>query len=332
MRHRVGLGEGLMRLRERYSAAPMMPVMLPVVDEAGRPHGQIYLQSLSRFTTLDFAVSPRSALIIGAAGFIGSVLARKLIAGGWSVTVRNIDTMVEAASGVDASIYLANLVDDPAVSMAPQMVLETNYLASTARAHLCAYLNVNRFVYTASCSVYRASANLDAFLDKRSPTAPLSLYRKMKLMVEEAILATTRQPNPLFAPTILRLGMVFGLSHRSRFDLVDNVLVKEACKQGRIRLFGVDQWRPQVPVRDLARAILQVLEAPLDRVWAETLNVSNTGQNHTIAELGIFAAEVFPGLQVIREAGATDPRSYRMSCDKIRDGFGFHTEISVPVV
>jgi len=209
------------------------------------------------------------------------------------------------------------------------MALKTNYLAATALAHLCAYLNVNRFVYTSSCSVYGASADPDAFLDERSPTAPLSLYGKMKLLVEEAILATAAQPNRLFAPTILRLGTVFGLSHRARFDLVVNTLVKEASKHGRIRLFGGDQWRPQVHVSDVASAILHVLEAPLDRVRAETFNVGSTDQNHTIADLGAFAAEVFPGLEIVREEGTTDPRSYRVSCDKIRDVLGFHTEISV---
>lgn len=359
IRHQAGLGEVLDRLRKRYSAAPMMYAMVPVVDEDGRPHGLIDLQSLSRVTELGFTVSPRSALVIGGAGFIGSMLTRKLIEGGWSVTVldsflygtdsleglddlnpgrlrvirgdvRNIDTMVEAVSGVDAAIYLAELVGDPAVSMAPQMALKTNYLAATALAHLCAYLNVNRFVYTSSCSVYGASADPEALLTELSPTAPVSLYGKMKLLVEEAILATATQPNRLFAPTILRLGTVFGLSHRARFDLVVNTLVKEACKHGRIRLFGGDQWRPQVHVSDVARAILQVLEAPLDRVRAETFNVGSTDQNHTIAELGVFAAEVFPGLEVIREADASDPRSYRVSCDKIRDALGFHTEISVP--
>ena len=102
---------------------------------------------------------------------------------------KSIDTIVEAVDGVDAVIYLAELVGDPAVSVAPQTALKTNYLAVTTLANLCAYLNINRFVYTSSCSVYGASENPDALLDEGSVIAPVSLYGKIKLMVEEAVLS-----------------------------------------------------------------------------------------------------------------------------------------------
>ena len=352
---RSGIQDVLEGLRKHYAAAPMMYAMVPVVDDTRRVSGLIDLRSLARIRDLGFRVRSRSALLIGGAGYIGSMLTRKLVEDGWSVTildtflygedslagldtdqvriirgdVRNIDNMVEAASDVDAAVYLAELVGDPAVSTAPQTALKTNYLAATALAHLCAYLNINRFVYLSSCSVYGASQKPDSFLTEESPTAPVSLYGTMKLLVEETVLSTARQPNRLFAPTILRLGTVFGLSARPRFDLVVNTLVKEACKHGRIRLFGGEQWRPQIHVRDVARAIVRVIEAPLDRVRGQTFNVGSTEQNHTVADLGEFARQVFPQLEVICDRQATDPRSYRVDCDKIRDALGFRTEISV---
>jgi nucleoside-diphosphate-sugar epimerase len=151
----------------------------------------------------------------------------------------------------------------------------------------------------------------------------------IKLLVEDAVISMVRQPNRLFAPTILRLGTVFGLSHRPRFDLVVNTLVKDASTKGAIELFGGSQWRPYVHVGDVARAIVRVLDAPLDIVRAQVLNVGNTEQNYTIDDLGDFTKEVFPDLRIVRKRDRVDPRNYRVSCDKIRDLLNFTTEVSV---
>ncbi len=346
----------LAEFRRLYTAG-MMYAMAPVTDGDGRVLGLVNLQSLAQHASdPGLPVSHRRVLVIGGAGFIGSVLTRQLIACGWSVRVldrflyeqdslagldenkleivqgdvKNIDVIVDAIEGVDAVVYLAELVGDPAVSIAPQTALKTNYLAVTTLAHLCAYLGINRFVYTSSCSVYGATANPDVLLTEESPTAPVSLYGKIKLLVEEAVLSMARQPNRLFAPTVLRLGTVFGLSPRVRFDLVVNTLVKNAYKTGRIEVFGGAQWRPQVHVADVGRAIINILDAPLDAVRAQIFNVGGTQNNHTIDELGDMVNEAFPSITVTRRNTETDPRNYRVNCDKIHDVLGFEPEISVP--
>ncbi len=343
----------IMRL---YSVDNMMYAMVPVIDGGDRVQGLIDLQSLARHASdLYTPISHRRALVIGGAGYIGSMLTRQLLEEGWSVRVldrflytqdslaglgedkveilrgdvKNIDVIVGAIEGVDAVIYLAELVGDSTVSIAPRTALKTNYLAVTALAHLCTYLNINRFIYTSSCSVYGASSSPDVFLTEESPTAPVSLYGKMKLLVEEAVLSTARLPNQLFAPTILRIGTVFGFSHRPRFDLVVNTFVKNACKSGKIELFGGNQWRPQVHVGDVAQAIVQVFNAPLDTVRSQIFNIGSTAQNYTIDALGDFAKEVFPDLEIIHKDAMADPRNYRVNCDKIRDLLGFETEITV---
>ena len=63
-----------------------------------------------------------------------------------------------------------------------------------------------------------------------------------------------------FAPVILRLGTIYGLSGRTRFDLVINLLTAKAVVENEITVFGGDQWRPFLHVDDAARAILQVLQ------------------------------------------------------------------------
>ncbi|MDP6475596.1 MAG: NAD-dependent epimerase/dehydratase family protein [Alphaproteobacteria bacterium] len=344
----------LARLKALY-ATEQMHVMVPVVDGGRRPLGMIDVQSLlMRAPGSDFSPRRRTVLVVGGAGYIGSVLVRKLLVDGWAVRVldvflygrqslsglageidivtgdaKNIDTLVEVVEGVDAVVYLAELVGDPAVSQAPQTALKTNYLAVTALAQLCEYLNINRFVYTSSCSVYGASTNPDEFLTELSATAPVSLYGKIKLMVEEAVLSMARRPNQLFAPTILRLGTVYGCSPRARFDLVVNTLTKHALTRGAIDLFGGEQWRPHVHVGDVARAIVGVLDAPLDSVRAEIFNVGDSEQNYTINAIGDIVGAVFPGLTVNRINSSVDARNYRVNCVKLHGALAFEIETDV---
>ena len=332
-----------------------LQVMIPVVDSERRPLGMIDLQTLLTRSPEDgLAPRRRTVLVVGGAGYIGSVLVRKLRAEGWAVRVldlflygrrslaglegdidviegdaKNIDTLVEAVADVDAVVYLAELVGDPAVAQAPQTALKTNYLAVTALAQLCGYLNINRFVYTSSCSVYGASTNPDEFLTEISATEPVSLYGKIKLMVEDSVLSIAKGSNQSFAPTILRLGTVYGCSPRPRFDLVVNTLVKHAASRGAIDLFGGEQWRPHVHVGDVARAIATVLDAPLDSVCTQIFNVGDSDQNYTIKALGTLVAAAFPDVIVNRKNAEVDRRNYRVNCAKLRDSLGFEIETTV---
>ena len=94
-------------------------------------------------------------------------------------------------------------------------------------------------------------------------------------------------------------------------------------------MFGGNQWRPHVHVRDVGRAIVSVLNAPLITVRSRIFNVGSTEQNHTIDELSELAKQVFPDLEVVRKNAESDPRNYRVNCDRIREVLGFDTEISV---
>ncbi len=343
-------------LRKRYSDMFMLYAMVPVITKDKKVMGLISLESLtSSFSGPKLKLNHRTVLIVGGAGYIGSVLARKLLDDGWTVRVLdkllyggdslkdikhekfslllgdagNIDDIVRAVEGVDAVVYLAELVGDPACSIAPQTTLKTNYLAVTAMAHLCSHLNINRFVYTSSCSVYGASDNPEDILRENSPIHPVSLYGRMKVRVEQSILSVCNLPNPLFAPTILRLSTVFGNSYRPRFDLVVNTFVKNAIQKGKIEIFGGNQWRPNVHVRDVAGAITKVLCAPAEDVRGQVFNVGNNGLNYTINDLADIAKEVFPSVEIIKKTGLTDPRNYRVGFDKIKDVLGFETKMDI---
>lgn len=340
----------------RYGDISFLYAMLPVITDDNKISGLISLESLTSYLSCPkLKLKHRTVLIVGGAGYIGSVLTRELLANGWSVKVLdkllygegsfkglnqeefvlnrgdagNVDDIVRSAEGVDAVVYLAELVGDPACYIAPQSTLKTNYLAVTAMAHLCSHLNINRFIYTSSCSVYGASKDPNDILNEGSLAKPVSLYGRIKSLVEKSILSVCNMPNPLFTPTILRLATVFGNSYRPRFDLVVNTFVKNALQKNQIEVFGGDQWRPNIHVRDVADAIIKVLNAPAEKMRGQILNVGSNRLNYKVDHLADIAKEVFPSLKVIRKKSLVDQRNYRVDFSKIKELLGFEFKTGV---
>jgi nucleoside-diphosphate-sugar epimerase len=283
----------------------------------------------------------QKVLVIGGAGYIGSVLTRKLLSKGYKVTVldkflygkeslkdvesnpnlkiiggdtRHIEDIMCSITDIDAVIHLAELVGDPACSLNPATTLEINYLATKAIASICKHFQINRLIYASSCSVYGAS-NKNQLLTEESMLNPVSLYAKMKIASENALL---EMKDDNFLPTILRLATVFGFSHRPRFDLVVNLLTAKAIKENKITIFGGKQWRPNVHVEDVADTIIAVLESPIEKVGGQVFNVGSEKNNHTIAEIGKQVKQIVPEAEIIEERG-TDERDYKVNFSKLRN-------------
>jgi len=145
-------------------------------------------------------------------------------------------------------------------------------------------------------------------------------------MSEQAVLGIS---NPLFAPTILRLGTVFGHSHRPRFDLVVNAFAKNAFFKNQIEVFGGDQWRPNVHVDDVSGAIIKVLEAPIEKVSRKIFNVGGSKQNHTVNEIAALTKGVFPEMEIKRSKNLEDTRNYKVDFGKIEKTLGYRANVSV---
>ncbi len=336
--------------------AERTPALIPAVDAGGRPVG-LYSSAelLNRSGTgpqAGVGAEHRGRIVvIGGAGYIGSVLVRQLLDAGHSVTVldsllygdasirelaghprfefvkgdtRHIDDLVPVIRRAGAVAHLAELVGDPLCERDPQMTFEINCAATSAVARMCGYLQVNRFVYLSSCSVYGASSDPDAVLDERSELAPVSVYARTKINSERLILSVA---DGNFSPVVLRLGTVFGLSQRPRFDLVVNTLSAQAVREGKVRIHGGGQWRPFVHVADVGRAISLALEAPLEQVRGQVFNV--VGASHRIDEVGEMIAAAVPGTRIVREKETVDRRNYRVSGDRARDTLGLPAPVTV---
>jgi nucleoside-diphosphate-sugar epimerase len=122
---------------------------------------------------------------------------------------------------------------------------------------------------------------------------------------------------------VLRLASLFGLSPRPRFDLLVNQLAARAASGRRVDVFGGGQWRPFVHVRDAARAIACVLEAPCALVAGRVWNVGADAQNHTLANVAEVIARLVPEARLVPREPAPDPRSHRVSFARIGAALGF---------
>lgn len=285
-------------------------------------------------------------LVIGGAGYIGSVLSRYLLERGYKVSVldqvlfgeepikellksknftftkgdsRNLTDILPALEDVDAVVHLAGLVGDPACAVSEDLTIDINLASTKMLKDLCEARGIKRFVFASTCSVYGVSSEI---LNENSELNPVSLYARTKID-SEAVLLNGNSSG--FAPTILRFATVFGLSPRPRFDLVVNTFVGNALFRKKIEVFGGNQWRPFVHTRDIARAIELVLAADKEKVANQIFNVGDNRLNLTISDLADKIKLALPEIEIINHGDSPDPRNYRVNFDKIRSILGFES-------
>ncbi len=286
----------------------------------------------------------RHVLVIGGAGYIGSALLPRLLAQGYRVRLldlllygpdpiiewidhphleilqadfRQIDRVVEAMQGVDAVIHLGGIVGDPACALDEELTTEVNVMATRMIAEVAKGSGVTHFIFASTCSVYGAS---DHILDEHSELNPVSLYARSKIASERVLM---QMSDNRFAPVILRFGTIYGLSGRTRFDLVVNLLTAKALVDGEITVFGGDQWRPFVHVDDAAHVLLMVLQAPLDLVRNQVFNVGSNEQNYTIQEIGEIVHSLVPAAALVSRGEDADRRNYWVNFNKINRALNF---------
>ena len=323
---------------------------LPVVNSEGKiveilsfeDVGNI--RDITEIETPAERLSARRVLVVGGAGFLGSVLTRKLLSRGFRVRVldsfiygrksldelsgnenlevtegdlRNIHTCVSALADIDAVVLLAAIVGDPASKVRPTQTIETNVLAAQALAMASKLHHIPRFLYASTCSVYGIG---DAILDENAPLNPVSLYARTKIESEKIILD---MGDEYFCPTVLRMGTLYGFSPRMRFDLVVNTMSMKSQVAGGIQVFGGSQWRPLLGVEDAAEVYIRCLEAGLEDVGNQVFNVGSDNQNYRIDEVARIISDALGGIPISRDNSNLDSRDYRVSFAKLATVLGY---------
>jgi nucleoside-diphosphate-sugar epimerase len=291
-------------------------------------------------------------LVVGGGGYIGMHVVEQLLAEGRRVRVldrlmfgraplrdflanpgfeliegdaTDIFKLIQAMHGASAVVHLAGLVGDPACAVDERFTRHANVLATRVIRKAAQSLGVPRFVFASSCSVYGISP---AEVDETSEVNPVSLYARTKVESERELLLDSEEGSCV---TILRFATVFGHSRRPRFDLVANLFTAQAVNDRRITLMGPSQWRPFVHVRDVARALVAVLDAEPERVCGQVFNVGDRRLNMTIGQLARLVEESVSRMHRVEvvERPSKDLRNYAVSFEKIRRELGFEAETTI---
>lgn len=294
-------------------------------------------------------------VVTGGAGYIGSLLAGVLLDGSHEVTVldnllfggesilpyfsqrRFHFTKMDVAAadlapyfqGADAVVHLAALVGFPACQRAgKEESWRVNY-EGVRRAFLAAeQAGVRRFIFSSTYSNYGIAADGQAVTED-SPLYPQSVYAETKIAAEE-YLREQAKCSPC-APLILRFATLYGLSPRTRFDLLVNQFVLEAITTHQLLIYQRAYSRSFVHVRDIVSAICLGLESPQERICGEIYNVGRNDGNYTKEELAQLVQKHIPGTEVIYKDMAFDGdmRDIRVSFDKIEQRLGFQAQIGM---
>jgi len=290
----------------------------------------------------------KKILVTGGAGYLGCVLCPLLVERG--ADIRVFDRLYFGDSGllsvlnqdrfelvkgdirtaekfpwllddVWAVVHLASLANDPSCDLSPTMAEEINHAATIKLAKMAQSRGVERFVFASSASVYGACG--DKLVSEASALCPVSLYARLKIRSERALLGMSDES---FAVTVLRQATLFGYSPRMRFDLAINLMTMSAVEKHEIIVLGGGgQWRPFLHVKDAARAIATVLSADRGDVAAEVFNVGSNEHNVRIRDLAEIVAAEVPDTKIEVAPDDADRRSYRVRFDRIENRLGYET-------
>ena len=220
--------------------------------------------------------------------------------------IRDHDKLLPLLKENDAVIWLAALVGDGACSINPELTFEIN----SESVKFLANNFDKRIIFLSTCSVYGAQEGL---LNELSSINPLSEYASSKVQAEEYL----SDSNAI----IFRLGTLFGISDefsRIRLDLVVNILVTKALTEGKLTVFGGEQWRPLLHVVDVANAIAHTIESDVTGIF----NLHY--KNFKIIDIAQAIIEKVPSASIeTTPIKFQDARNYQVSSEKLYKESGF---------
>lgn len=277
------------------------------------------------------------AVVFGGAGYIGSVLVRRLLSEGYRVRVvdnflfgndglRDLsDPRLEvvegdvcdtcavssAVKGADAVVLLAAIVGRREEEVRRSNIRDINLLASSVVLDAAVEHGASRFLFASTDSVYGLQSGV---MYETGTPEPKSLFSRLKLRMEERVINARKSA---FHPTALRIATCHGYSPRMRFDLVLNTLIRDAVYRKRIDVYGGEQWRALVHVEDVASAMVACMKAHVNLISGEIFNVGSHSQNVQIKHLAHLVKLAVPDTEVRFHEGEADLVDYHLSCSKI---------------
>ncbi|NDC37106.1 MAG: SDR family NAD-dependent epimerase/dehydratase [Proteobacteria bacterium] len=273
-------------------------------------------------------------LLTGICGYVGTSLAASLLEAGHEVVgfdiqwfgnyvrphprltiikgdIRDVESI--PWNGIESVLHLANVANDPCSELNSKLNWEVNTLASMLLIEKAISAGVRQFVFASSGSVYGVKDEPE--VTEELSLVPISDYNKTKMISERVFLSYADR----ILVNIVRPATICGFSPRMRLDLSVNMLTMQALTHGKITVFGGDQTRPNIHLKDMIRVYMHLLEK-----GKSMPGIYNAGfENISILDIARRITSKVPAEIIVSESN--DPRSYRLSSKKLlQSGFAPH--------
>jgi len=282
-----------------------------------------------------------NVLVIGGAGYVGTILVNKLLKLGHQVTcydlmiygahfsdhknlnlvkgdIRNLELLEKNIISQDCIIHLACISNDPSFELNPTLGKSINYDCFEPLVKMSVKHSVKKFVYASSSSVYGVKS--DSNVTEETSLEPLTDYSKFKMLCEKILL---KYRSEKFETVIIRPATVCGYSPRQRLDVIVNIFVNHAFNNKKITIFGGSQLRPNIHIEDMVQVYLDLLNIDTTSILYPVYNVGF--ENHKIKDIAEIVQDRFKKkehIEIIFQE-TDDLRSYHIDSSKIERELDF---------
>jgi nucleoside-diphosphate-sugar epimerase len=296
----------------------------------------------------------KSVVITGGAGFLGSALTAKLLFDGFQVCVLDnflyggdallpflshpnfswicADTsesgnIKEHFEKADVIIHCAAITGFPACqSIGRELAIRYNVEMAAACYKMAGEAGAGHFVFLSTYTAFGALGE-SAFVTENAPGNPQTVYAETKIEAEKRLMSLRDGGCPL---TILRLADLYGLSPRTRFDVLINQMVWQALSRREIVIYQKGYWRSFIHISDAIQGILTTIQSPKEKTAGEVFNLGSNKGNCTKDELAAMVCELIPGTRISKKdiSFGGYRRDLRGDFSKIKNNLGFDSIVT----
>lgn len=296
----------------------------------------------------------KNILLIGGAGYVGTVLSSNFLKKGYKVTILDnfvyehqfaiqsylgdpdynfvygdmcvTENLEKASKGITDVILLSGLVGDPITKKYPKESMVINDIGVKKCIDFFNRKGIDKLVFISTCSNYGLIKENEV-ADENFELSPLSLYAEAKVSNEQYLL--TKKGKVDYTGIVLRFATAFGLSPRMRFDLSISEFTRDIFFGKELLVFDEYTWRPYCHVRDFAQILDSVINADSKMVSFEVFNAGGDMNNYTKKMIVEEILKYVPNGKVRFGTNGSDPRNYKVSFSKIKNLLGFEPRYSV---